>query len=178
MSTLDIIKQILDNQMDMPQGRVFAYNSNVDLPKDEHLFIVLHYAQKTPYYNNNEYKTINGEFVEHQRIGLKEDIVISCISKNLEARERVHEVALALNSIYSQTVQEANKMHITTISNITDNSFAEASSRLNRFDVRTKIFASYDKIKNIDYYDKYSGSIWSNDETENVTKTDIPYNEE
>lgn len=156
MSSLDIIKQILDKEMQMPQGRVFAYNSNVDLPQDRNLFIVLHYTAKTPYSNNVRYEnTKDGKLVEHQMSNFVEDILISLMSVNQDARDRAHEVLMALRSNYAQVLQEQNKVHITTQGDIIDKSFLEATSRLNRFDVRAKIYVSYDKITNVDYYDKF-----------------------
>lgn len=155
MSSLDIIKQILDKEMQMPQGRVFAYNSNVDLPQDRKLFIVLHYTSKTPYGNNIRYENTDEGLVEHQTSNFMEDILISLMSVNQDARDRAHEVLMALRSTYSQALQEQNKMHITTQGDIIDKSFLEATSRLNRFDVRAKIYISYDKITSVDYYDKF-----------------------
>mgnify|MGYP006945366417 CR=1 FL=1 len=156
MSSLDIIKQILDKEMQMPQGRVFAYNSSVDLPQDRNLFIVLHYTAKTPYSNNVRYEnTKDGKLVEHQMSNFVEDILISLMSVNQDARDRAHEVLMALRSNYAQVLQEQNKVHITTQGDIIDKSFLEATSRLNRFDVRAKIYVSYDKITNVDYYDKF-----------------------
>lgn len=156
MSSLDVIKQILDKEMEMPTGRVFAYNSNVDLPQDRNLFIVLHYTAKNPYSNNIRYEhTTDGKLVEHQMSNFVEDILISLMSVNQDARDRAHEVLMALRSNYAQVLQEQNKIHITTQGDIIDKSFLEATSRLNRFDVRAKIYISYDKITNVDYYDKF-----------------------
>ena len=155
MSSLDIIKQILDKEMDMPKGRVFAYNSNVDLPQDRNLFIVLHYTAKTPYSNNIRYKNTPQGLEEHQTSNFVEDVLISLMSVNQDARDRAHEVLMALRSNYAQVLQEQNKVHITTQGDIIDKSFLEATSRLNRFDVRAKIYISYDKITNVDYYDKF-----------------------
>ena len=77
------------------------------------------------------------------------------MSVNQDARDRAHEVLMALRSNYAQVLQEQNKVHITTQGDIIDKSFLEATSRLNRFDVRAKIYISYDKITNVDYYDKF-----------------------
>lgn len=155
MSSLDIIKQILDREMDMPQGRVFAYNSNVDLPQDRNLFIVLHYTAKTPYSNNIRYENTSEGLIEHQYSNFVEDVLISLMSVNQDARDRAHEVLMAFRSNYAQVLQEQNKVHITTQGDIIDKSFLEATSRLNRFDVRAKIYVSYDKVTNVDYYDKF-----------------------
>lgn len=154
-STLDIIKTILDNQMNMPTGRVFAYNGSQDLPKDRNLFIVLSIAEQTPYSNNIRYKSTNDGLVEIQTQNIAEDIIISCCSVNTEARDRVKEVNWALKSYYGQYQQEKNKIHISQINPVRDKSFLEETTMLNRFDVEIRVIRGYTKETLIDYYDKF-----------------------
>lgn len=154
-STLDIIKTILDNQMNMPAGRVFAYNGSQDLPKDRNLFIVLSVAEQTPYSNNIRYKSTNEGLVEIQTQNVAEDIIISCCSVNTEARDRVKEVNWALKSYYGQYQQEKNKIHISQINPVRDKSFLEETTMLNRFDVEIRVIRGYTKETLIDYYDKF-----------------------
>lgn len=154
-STLDIIKTILDNQMQMPAGRVFAYNGSQDLPKDRNLFIVLSVAEQTPYSNNIRYKSTNEGLVEIQTQNVAEDIIISCCSVNTEARDRVKEVNWALKSYYGQYQQEKNKIHISQINPVRDKSFLEETTMLNRFDVEIRVIRGYTKETLIDYYDKF-----------------------
>ena len=156
MNSLDIIKQILDKEMGMPAGRVWAYNANVDLPKDKDLFIVLSYMSRKPYSNNVRYKGDVENLKEVQTMNVCEEIIISLLSQNTQARDRAYEVQMALGSTYSQQVQEQNKMHISRLGDVYDVSFVEATSRLNRFDVRCRVIRSYSKIKDIDYYNQYS----------------------
>lgn len=157
--TLDIIKQILDAEMQMPEGRVWAYNSDIDLPKDNNLFIILFTASRNPISNNSKYVSTSTGMNEVQSMNIVEDIIISLVSKNTEARERSHEVHMAINSYLSKKLQGINKIHISTIGDVYDASFLEATSRLNRFDCRIRVFKSYDKIKSLgDYYDKFPNS--------------------
>lgn len=156
MSTLDILKQIIDKEMEMPANRVWAYNSDVPLPKDEDLFIVLFIKEQTPISNTSKYISTTKGMTEKQFINIKEEITISLISKSTQARERAHEVILALNSLYSRQLQAQNKIHISILGDVYDASFLEASAMLNRFDCRIRVFKSYAKIKAIsDYYDKF-----------------------
>lgn len=175
--TLEIIKNILDTQMSMPVNRVWAYNADVDLPKDGNLFIVLRMAYRTPFSNNTRMKPTETGFEEHQTMNVAEDIIISLLSKTTEARDRAYEVQMALGSTYSIQQQELNKLHISRIGEVYDASFLEATSRLNRFDVRCRVLRSYDIINNIDYYDTFSGSLWVN-QGSTVTKTDFSLNQE
>ena len=154
-STLDFIKQILDHELNMPTGRVWAYNGNQNLPKDRGLFIVLSYRQKTPYSNNTRYVPTDTGLNQVQTSNVAEDILISLISQNTEARDRTHEVTMALSSFYSQQIQEANLFHISTTGAVTDNSFLEGTADITRFDVECRVLRAYEKITPVDYYDKF-----------------------
>lgn len=158
MKTLDVIKQILDVEMEMPEGRVFAYNGSQDLPKDENLFIALNYMDRTPYSNSSKYKQDENGLKEIQSLSMTENVLISVVSQSIEARERCYEVAMALRSQYSQQMQEKNHCHISYIGDCVDSSFLEATARLNRFDIRCTVFTGYTKEKYIDYYDKFPNS--------------------
>ena len=154
-STLDIIKIILDRQMNMPAGRVFAYNGSQDLPKDRDMFIVLSIAEQTPYSNNIRYKSTNEGLVEIQTQNISEDIIISCCSVTTEARDRAKEVNWALKSYFAQYQQEKYKIHISQINPVRDKSFLEETAMLNRFDTEIRVLRGYTKETLIDYYDKF-----------------------
>lgn len=154
-STLDIIKTILDNQMNMPPKRVWAYNGTQDLPQDNGLFIVLSFMARNPYSNNSKYKPTEDGLEEVQSVNMAEDILISLISKNTDARDRAFEVPMALKSSFSQYTQDLNSIHISTIGEVRDSSFLESTSRLNRWDITCRVMRAYEKTQSIDYYDKY-----------------------
>lgn len=177
-STLDVIKQIIDEQMNMPVGRVFAYNSNVNLPEDSELFIPLYYAERKPIANNSKMVTTAQGVEEYQSINMVEDVIIALISRDTSARDRVQEVFLALNSYYSRNLQAVNKLHISWIGEAYDKSFLEATSMLNRFDIRIRVFRSYEKINNIDYYDTFSFETWVENQDETIVKSNFEYPEE
>ena len=153
--TLDILKQIIDNQMQMPANRVWAYNPDVDLPKDNDLFIILFLKEQKPIANNTKYVSTTTGMVEKQSINVKEEITISLVSRSTQARSRAPEVFLALNSFYSQHLQGQNKLHISILGDAYDASFLEGTSMLNRWDIRIRVLRAYDKINNIDYFDKF-----------------------
>lgn len=155
-STLDLLKLIIDKELNMPENRVWAYNGTQDLPQDAGMFIILSYLTRTPYSNNIRYEnTQNGGIREIQTSTFAEDIMISCLSQNTEARDRVHEILMAFKSTYAQYIQEKYHIHLSTIEGIVDSSFMEATSRLNRFDIRCTVMRGYDKINDVDYYDKF-----------------------
>ena len=172
-SSLDILKQIIDTEMNMPPDRVWAYNANVDLPTDKDLFIVLHYGARTPISNTVRYvETANG-MEEHQSMNVCEDVIVSLISQSTEARDRAHEVQMAFNSTFSRNLQMKEHIHISIIGDVYDASFLENTSRINRFDVKTNVFKSYNKSKSVDYYDKYQNETWTELQGGEVIKENI-----
>lgn len=170
---LDIIKQIICNEMQIPKNRVWAYNSNANLPKDNKLFIILHYGARTPISNTVKYVETADGVEEHQAMNVCEEIFISLLSQNTEARERVHEVQMAFNSTFSRNLQMKNHIHIAILGDVMDASFLEATSRINRFDIKTKVFKSYSKIKSVDYYDKYNFEVWTSKQDGEIIKEEF-----
>lgn len=155
MSTLDILKQIIDKELNMPQNRVWAYNAEMDLPKDKDLFIILFLKEQKPIANTSKYVSTSTGMQEKQSVNIREEITISLVSESTQARDRAQEVILALNSFYSRQLQAQNKMHISILGDVYDASFLEGTAMLNRWDVRIRVFKSYVKINNIDYFDKF-----------------------
>lgn len=160
MSTLDVIKNIIVKEMNVNAKRVWAYNADIDTPQDGKLFIVISYAEKTPYSNNTKYVATDDGLNEVQTMNVAEDIIISLLSKTTEARDRSHEVLMALSSTYAQNMQIKNRLHISRIGQVLDNSFLEATARLNRFDIHCRVLAAYDKIKEVDFYDSSDVELW------------------
>lgn len=161
MNTFDAIKQIICSETDIPKKRVWAYNANVDLPKDDNLFVVLSYGLRTPISNTIKYKGTADGVEEHQSMNVCEEVIISILSKNTDARDKAFEIQLALGSTFSRQLQAKEHIHISLLGDVWDASFLEATSRINRFDVKCRVFKSYAKIKSVDYYDKYNFEVWT-----------------
>ena len=128
----------------------------------------MYFNEKTPYSNNVRYEGEVENLKEIQTMNIVEDITIAIMSRNIDARDRAYEVSMALASTYSIYQQEKNHLHISTIGNIIDSSFLEETARLNRFDIRCKVLRAYEKVRNIDYYDKFPNTSkfepeWYND---------------
>lgn len=154
--TLNLLKQLIDTQLKMPKGRVWAANSDNSLPKDKKLFIILKIDEVKPYANNLKYEYTADGVNEILTTSVAEDITIALLSRNTEARDRAYEILQALSSTLSQQLHEKNKMHISRLGNIYDASFLEATAFLNRYDIRIRVIRSYQNINPVDYYDKFS----------------------
>ena len=156
---IKVIADILCHKLNLPASRVFLFNSTNELPKDDGLYIALQQTEFPPFGVKSEYKTINGEYKEVQSYMTKSMITISLVSKNTDARLRRYDVNLALNSVYSQQMQEKYGFHIAKCSPVANRSFLEASSRLFRFDTEVTVITGYTSSDTIDYYDQFEHAI-------------------
>lgn len=155
MNTLNIIKLILDRQLNMEPERVFAWNSSIELPKDGKLFIVLAMLENEVIANNIRYKSNETGLQEHQTVNTCQNILVSLCSLDTSAMEYAPYARMAMASTYAQGLMEQYTCHISQTGNIRDASFLEATARLFRYDFEIKVFRSYATINDVDYYDKF-----------------------
>lgn len=156
---IKVIADILSRELNISPDRVFLMNSLRELPKDEGAFIVLQEMTFPPFGLKNEYKTINGVYTEVQSYMTKQRITISLLSKNTEARLQKFDVNLALNSTYSQQMQEQYGFHISAINPVSNRSFLEETSRLYRYDTEATVITAYSKQSAVDYYAVFDDTI-------------------
>jgi hypothetical protein len=168
VTTLDLIRDIIATEMGLSDDRVIIYNQNFRIPAYDDLFVVIEY-KGTPKVisNRNVFVPVEGDVspTEEQNLNTQESIVVGLFSKNMEALQRKEEAVMALASIYSQQVQEANDFQIAKIAPIEDLSALEASALLYRFDIPVTVLAWYKKQKTADYYDSFDGQV----RTEQIT---------
>lgn len=177
-SSLDTILQILVNEMELPEDRIWAYNQDNDIPRDSNLFIILSYGSRKPFSNNIKYRPTADGLEEVQSMNVCEEVIISLLSRNNEARDRAYEPHMAMNSTFSRQLQGKEHIHISIIGDVWDASFLEETSRINRFDCKIRVFKSYDKVKAVDYYDKYQFQTWTKLQGGNVIKENINIGEQ
>jgi hypothetical protein len=146
-----ILADILSEELELPQERVFIANDGRELPKDDSLYIVLTVNNTTPFGSNVEQKETSDSMIEIQSLNFKQTIIVSLISKNSDARTTAYEVINAISSLYSIQQQEKYACHIARLSPINDVSFLENTARLSRFDVAINMISWKEKRKTINY---------------------------
>ena len=153
------IADILANQLKISSDRIFLMNSLRELPKDDGVFIVLQEITFPPFGLKKEYKTIKGVYTEVQSYMTKQVVTISILSKNTDARQRKYDVNLALNSTYSQQIQEKYGFHISSVNPVANRSFLEETSRLYRYDTEATVITAYSNQAAVDYYEVFDDTI-------------------
>ena len=164
-----ILIDILSHELDLPltygvndEGNevpVFVIGfSNAMLGTTDKLQISVQTVNSNPVANASKLDISVTAPIERQYLSSLQTMQIDVMSANTDARTKSHEVILALESIYSQMMQEKFqfKIHknITGFNNVSE---AEGESNLNRFALTITCFTWYYKTKQItDYYDKFN----------------------
>lgn len=156
---IKVIADILSNQLNINASRIFLMNSLRELPKDEGAFIVIQETTFPPFGLKKEYKMEKNVYTEVQSYMTKQVVTISLLSKNTEARLQKYDVNLALNSTYSQQMQEKYKFHISAVNPVANRSFLEDTARLYRYDTEATVITAYSKQNAVDYYEKFDDTI-------------------
>ena len=165
LTTFDYVRDILIHEMDLDEKRVNIFNQKFDIPTDDGMFIVLECLPSKIISNRDRQvqDLATGEYQEIQDLNIQEQIVIGIFSKTLEAMRRKEDVLLALNSVYSQQIQERGSFHIRRISPIQDLTVLESAARLYRYDIPVMMLTWHQKIKKIDYYDSFKVEVKADD---------------
>ncbi len=167
---VDIIKHELelpDNYGRTPRGdiipTVIIYAQNIKLFNTDKLQIAVRtvsardYSNRITYIDNPEPQVSDGSdaFLSVQDINQWRMMQIDVYSRNNEARERFWEISAALTSDYAQQLQELYGFKIGTVTNSTNISGLDGGSDINRYSVTFTVLTHYQKIKPVNYYDKF-----------------------
>ena len=147
-TTLNLIKNIIKSEMDLPDERIFYYNQDYVLPEDKGLWVIVGFQGSKLYFNRSStFTDEKGNFSERQNVNTQEQISVQLMSFNLEALERKEEVPQALASIYSQNIQRQCGFKIAPIMNVADASYLEGPEITYRFDWMVTVLSWYEKVK-------------------------------
>jgi len=101
----DIIQTYLEENIDLPAGRVYLWDQKIMQPTDSGMYVAVSVPTCKPFANNTVHDS-SGNSV--QSVNVMATIDIDVISRDAEARDRKEFVVLALMSDYAQAQQEAN----------------------------------------------------------------------
>lgn len=159
MEYLKAICNIIQTEMNLGENNVWIYNQKRDIPNDFGLYIVVSEVGSTLIGSKLAYDTTNG-FEEVQSVHSLNSVDINIFSRSSQARTRKNEVIMALNSTYSQQVQEANSFSIGRISSsFTNTSELEETAEMNRFTINFNVTNMTQKRKAVNYYDTFSKNV-------------------
>lgn len=172
-----IFVDIIQKYMDLPndygtdeQGDVIPCvtikSQNIKLFNTPKIQIAIGTLSSNVFSNRKYFETIQKEdsTVYQERVVLNEQrtMQIDIYSRNNEARERFNEVQLALCSTLAEQAQDKYQFKIGKISSAVNLSGLDGGSEINRYTIRFNIISWQEKVKTIDYYDKFKTTIEDN----------------
>ena len=151
---------ILQKQLDLADGQVWIYNEKVNIPNDFNMYIVVDYQGQRIIGNvRREEPTTNG-LIERQALHSMAILRLDLFSRGKLARINKDLVIMALNSTYSQQVQEAHGFQIARNSfQVTNTSEVEGTAELNRYSISFNVTYVTETSKSISYFDTFSKEV-------------------
>lgn len=182
-----VIIDILNEEMKMPANAVWLREQNRTIPNDNGLYIAVGLVSAQTMGNTTEMQTLlnpdTGESAQYEinTVQQQESIQIDIFSNAIDpatgnptslAMLRNWEIIAALQSFYSQSLQEKNNFKIFRIPrSFIDTSSAEGGSMLQRFSITIMAFVWYRKQKlSGNYYDDFTVRV----DDEKTIATDSP----
>jgi hypothetical protein len=161
-----ILVDIIKHELDLPDNygktergdiipSVIIYGQNIKLFNTDKLQITVKATDFKTYSNRNEFVSEVDGFKEIQNINQSCTIQIDCYSRNNDARDRHHEIIMAMNSIYAEQQMDLYNFKLGLMGNTVNISGIDGGSDINRFTTTYKAIIHHQKIKEIDYYDKF-----------------------
>ena len=155
-----IICDIIQQQLQLPVGRIYFAFQEFKMPKDSGLFVILQYANGTPYSTTKRIINTSNGLQEELTIYSKDSYILSLLSKDDSARQNKEKAALALKSTFAQQQAEKYAFKIGAVANtIRQASFAEEPAMLNRYDIDFNVLTWQSVTNDIPYYDKFDYSV-------------------
>ena len=152
---LGLVCDIIQNYMELPNGRVYFWDQKINQPKDSDLYVAVSVVSAKPFGNTNRQASSSG-LDSVQSVNMLATLGIDIISRGPAARLRKEEVILALNSNYSQAQQEANSFYLGKVSTAFVNlSDVDGAAIPYRFNITVNMQYFFRKVKAVSYFDEF-----------------------
>lgn len=154
------ICKILKNQLGLTDKQIWIYNQKIDIPNDFGVYFVVSYLGQRIISNiRKEYATEQG-LIEYQSVHNLAQYQLDVFSRGNTAREMRDLAIMALNSTYSQQVQEEESFQIARNSfQVTNTSDVEGVAELNRYSISFNVTYMTQTSKSIGYFDTFTKEV-------------------
>lgn len=160
--TLSIFCEVLQRELNLPDGRVYLFNEKIMKPTDSGVYIAVSVLSDRPFGNNRRF-IHSGTPGSEQYITVVSRIGVDVMSRSHEARDRRFEVLMALASDYSIKQQEANGFQISRLplsAQIANLSAIDGAAIPFRFHFDVNITHSVSKSAPVSYYSTFNDPLY------------------
>lgn len=154
------ICNILQNQLGLSNGQIWIYNQKRDIPNDFGTYFVVNYTgQRIIGNTRREIATATG-LIEYQSVHSLANLSLNVFSRSSSIRDMRDKAIMALNSTYSQQIQEKYGFQIARNSfSVTNTSEIEGVAELTRYTISFNVTYMSETTKSIDYYDTFEKEV-------------------
>jgi hypothetical protein len=154
------ICKILQNSLNLTDEQIWIYNQKRDIPNDFGIYFVVNYIGQRIIGNVRKEVATPAGLVEYQSVHSLANFSVDILSRSSQAREMRDKALMALNSTYSQMIQEANGFQIAPNSfSVTNTSEIEGVAELYRYTLSFNVTYMSETSKSIDYYDTFTKEV-------------------
>ncbi len=151
---------IIQHEMGLSDGQVYLWDQKINIPTDQRLYIAIGVLTCKPFANSRTYDGSGGGLEEILSTNFMATLSVNILSRGTDARDRKEEVVLALNSTYSQQVQEANGFGVAVLpSTFVNISEIDGPAIPYRFNLSVAIQYKVTKTKAVQYYDSFTDEV-------------------
>lgn len=154
------ICKILQNQLALSDNQIWIYNQKRDIPNDFGVYYVVSYLGQHIIGNVRREVATQDGLMEYQSVHTLAEFRVDILSRSSSVRDMRDLVVMALNSTYSQQVQEADSFQIARNSfQVTNTSEVEGVAELNRYSISFNVTYMTQTSKSIDYFDTFTKEV-------------------
>jgi len=155
--------EIIQQEMNLPNGRVYLWDQKIMQPTDSNLYIAVSVPLCKPFANSNRSTPLLGSLTSAQFVSMLATLDIDIISKGPAARDRKEEIILALDSDYARRQQEANSFYIGKLStNFVNLSQVDGAAIPYRYRISVQMQYAFFKSAATDYFDTFTDTLYQN----------------
>lgn len=154
------ICKILQHQLSLTDNQIWIYNQKRDIPNDFGVYYVVSYLGQRIIGNVRKEVATEDGLMEYQSVHNLAEFRIDILSRSSNVRNMRDLAVMALNSTYSQQVQEADSFQIARNSfQVTNTSEVEGVAELNRYSISFNVTYMTQTSKSIDYFDTFTKEV-------------------
>lgn len=160
MEPIKEICKILQKQLDLTDKQIWIYNQKRDIPNDFGVYYVVSYLGQRLIGNVRKEIVTNAGLMEYQSVHTLAQYQLDILSRGSGARQMRDMAIMALNSTYSQQVQEANGFQIARNSfQVTNTSEVEGVAEISRYSISFNVTYMSETSKSIDFFDTFTKEV-------------------
>ena len=154
------ICQILQVQLNLTDRQIWIYNQKRDIPNDFGTYFVVNYTGQRIIGNTRREVATETGLIEYQSVHSLANFSLNVFSRENTIREMRDKAIMALNSTYSQQIQEKYGFQIARNSfSVTNTSEIEGVAELTRYTISFNVTYMSETTKSIDYFDTFSKDV-------------------